>query len=154
MRKKIICHNRIWKNLILHLIITPGKNAIAESSCQYYKARGCCTVTNADVKTNCCSTCCCCWFLTTTITNMRKTREVLGFGKLLGRQQLLISLPPSPYNYSFPSVPNLPLTPPLHLTLTARETIFLTKSCCRLIFIVQELGRFSPTNGVKKKWVF
>ena len=42
------------------------------------------------------------------------------------------SFPSHPlHNYS---VPNLPPTPPLHLTLTTRETFFITKCCCRLIF--------------------
>ena len=61
-----------------------------------------------------------------------KTREVLGIWKLSDNN---FSSPSHPlHNYSFPFVPNLPPTPPLHLTLTARETFFLTKRCCRLIF--------------------
>ena len=63
-----------------------------------------------------------------------KTREVLGFGKLL---DINFSFPSHRlHNYSFPSAPNYLTDPPLHLTLTAGDSFFLKKCCCRLIFIL------------------
>ena len=50
-----------------------------------------------------------------------KTREVLGIGKLSDNN---FSNPSHLFhNYSFPSIPILLPTAPLHLTLTARETL-------------------------------
>ena len=64
----------------------------------------------------------------------RKPRP--GRSQVLGSCRTTTSQTPPTLSITTPSPPfqtYLP-PPPLHLTLTVRETLFLTKSCCRLIF--------------------